>query len=193
MAGLGTAASTLITTRGLWIDDGITSALQFGAGITPWFRLYIGPYTPPEVEYISAAGSRVYKSAKDIYKEVDEHGKPIGPALPPPFGEVDPTTGKRLDHQEGAEAWMVVPLEKENEYFGEAKRDVTITFKFLGIDHEKTYRVRQRHAGRLIEVINLVNVTKARVSATISALKRVTTRALVEIRNFKRFRKRNKY
>jgi hypothetical protein len=193
MGGLGTAATTLITTRGLFIDDGITSALEFGAGLTPWFRLYVGPYTPPPVHYVAAAGSRVYDSAKDIFKEVDEHGKQIGPQQPAPFGEVNPATGKRLDHQEGAEAWMVVPRDKEKEFFGEATRDITVMFKFLGTEHTKNYKVRERNAGRLIEVINFTNATKKKVSATISGLKRITTQAIVEVRNFKLVRKRNKY
>ncbi len=193
MAGLGTAATTLITTKGLFIDDGITSALEFGAGITPWFRLYIGPYTPPPAVYVAAAGSRVYDSAKDIWKEVDENGKQIGPQQPAPFGEVDPTTGKRLDHQEGAEPWMVVPLDKDAEYFGEATRDVPVMFKLFGTAHTKVYKVKDRNAGRLIEVINFAKASKVRVSASISGLKRITTKAIVEVRNFKLIRKRNKY
>ena len=197
MSGLGTAATTLITTKGLWIDDGITSALEFGAGITPWFGLYIGPSIPPPPptsEYVAAAGSRVYKSAEDIFKEIDPAtGKRIGPPLPAPFGEVDPATGKRLDHQEGPEAWMVVPRDQESQFFGEATRNITIKFTFNGTEHERMYRVRERNAGRLIEVINFTNATRARFSATISGLKRITTRAIVEIRNFKAVRKHNKY
>ncbi|MDE1830697.1 MAG: hypothetical protein KGI25_10290 [Thaumarchaeota archaeon] len=193
MPGLGTAATTLITTKGLFVGDGITSALEFGAGITPWFRLYVGPYVPPPVKYVAAAGSRVYESSQDIFKEVDEHGKQIGAQQPAPFGEVNPATGKRLDHQEGAEAWYVVPREREKEFFGEATRDINIKVVFRDTTYEKTYKVRERNAGRIIEVINFTNTTRARISATISRIKRVTTRALVEVRNFKLVRRRNKY
>lgn len=193
MSGLGTAATTLITTKGLFIDDGITSVLHFGSGITPWFGLYIGPYTPPPVTYVPAAGSRVYESSQDIFKPVDENGKQIGPQQPAPFGEVNPLTGKRLDHQDGVEPWFIVPRDKEREYFGEGTRQITIKFTFNGKEHEKLYTVRERNAGRLIEVINFTNATKSRISATIQKLKRITTRAIVEIRNFRSIRNRNKY
>jgi hypothetical protein len=174
MGGLGTAATTLITTRGLFIDDGITSALDFGAGITPWFRLYITAYPPPPAShYVAAAGSRPYAPG-----EIAQLYQPI-----------DPATGLRVDAKPLEEQPFYVPLDKEAEFLSK-NRVVTINLNFAGKHLEKIYTVTEHRATKIIEVINVVNATKKRVNVVASGLKRVTTEAVAKIRNL---RLRSKY
>ncbi len=168
MSGLGTAATTLITTRGLFIADGITSALEFGAGITPWFRLWLGSYTPV-LRQGTGGGSRVYEPG-----EIANLYKPI-----------DPETGKRIEEAE----YYVVPRDKEADYFRKTKT-VYVRFNFAGKEVERIYAINEDQAKILIEVINFANVTKERVSAAISGIKHVATEAIVKVG---KLRVRNKF
>ncbi len=179
MPGQGTLATTLITTRGLFTAASVPlgfTALSFGAGITPFFRLYITEAPQPN-NYIAAAGSRVYAPG-----EIAQMYQPI-----------DPKTGLRIDakKQDGVEEYLVVPMDKEAEYLA-GNKIVTVTFNFAGKTMEKVYSVSNHRAKTIVEVINVVNATKDRISVTLSGLKRVTTRAIVEIRNLRLRNKRDK-
>lgn len=192
MAGLGTTASTLITTKGLWVNPTtnppVVDALHDGAVITPWFRLYIGPYVPPVNLGSSNGGSRVFLPGEiqDLYQPVDPTtGLRTGKPQPAPFAPYNPATGKRVDNAVEQEPWLVVPREKEADFFGEGTKVVKIQMKFGDQTVEKNYQVRVNAAKRLIEVINFINASKARISVAVSGIKRVTTRALVEVRKLR--------
>lgn len=187
MAGLGTPATSLITTRGLFVSAAIApgyTALSYGTLITPWFRLYIDENAPKPPNYVAAVGSRVYAPGEfeQSWKFIDPvTGQQIGgPTLEVPGPTAD-------------EPWLVVPYDRESEYFGESGKIVTIKFNFAGKEHEKIYKVSDKQSKRIIEVINFVNATRSRIDVSISGIKRVATRALVEVRNFRLRKKRTKY
>lgn len=163
MAGLGTAASTLITTRGLWIDDGITSALQFGAGITPWFRLWISEL-PPVNTYVAAAGSYplLPGQIQNLYKE-----------LPP------------------KQQYYVIPRDQEAKYFQRNKL-ITVQLNIAGKKVEKIYSVSENRARLAFKVINLMNDTKKRAHVYIKNVKSVASLAKATVRNLRLVRKGNK-
>lgn len=163
MGGLGTAATTLITTKGLWIDDGITSALEFGAGITPFFRLWVGPVpTPPVNPYVAAAGSRVFLPGEiqNLYKEL------------------------RAEQQ-----YYVIPRDQEAKYF-QRNRLIKVHFSFAGKDIDRTYAVSENKARLAFKVINLMNDTKKRAHVSITNFKRVATMAKASVRNLRLVSKR---
>lgn len=175
MPGLGGLTTTLITTKGLFTLGDVPgpgfTILTFGAGITPFFRLYIsGAPPPPPVQYVAAGGSRVYQPGEyaDSWKYVD------------------PTTG-----QTSSEPWLVVPREHEGQYFNKGK---IITIKLVWGDKqlERQYSINERVAKRVIEATNFVNTTKERMKITASTIKKVTTTAIVEARNLVLRRKPNK-
>lgn len=163
MAGLGTAATTLITTRGLWIDDGITSALEFGAGITPWFRLWISEL-PPVNNYVAAAGSY--------------------PLMP---GQIQ-TLYRELPPQQ---QFYVIPRDQEAKYF-QRNKIITVKFSIAGKDVEKIFAVNETRARMAFKVINLMNDTKARIHVYIKNVKHVASTAMFRIRNLRLARKGDK-
>lgn len=163
MAGLGTAATTLITTRGLWIDDGITSALEFGAGITPWFRLWISEL-PKANPYVAAAGSY--------------------PLLP---GEIQ-NLYKELPAEQ---QYYVIPRDQEAKYFQRNKL-INLHFSIAGKEVEKTFVVSENRARMAFKVINLMNDTKKRTHVYIKNIKRVATTAKASVRNLRLARKGDK-
>lgn len=174
MSGLGNLTTTLITTKGLFTlgdvhQPGLT-ILSFGAGITPWFRLYLGQdYVPPKGQYVAAAGSRVYQPGEFAQS----------------WKQVDPTTGLATE-----EPWLV-PREYENQYFNKGK---VVTIKLIWGEKqlERQYKVNERAAGRIIEATNVINATKEKIKITASTIKKITTTAIVEARNLILLRKPNK-
>jgi len=176
VAGQGTLATTLITTKGLFtaasMPPGYT-ALTFGAVITPWFRLYIQETVPPS-GYVDAAGSKPYAPG-----EIAQLYQPI-----------DPKTGLRIDAKnKDMEEYLVVPVDKEAEYLA-GNRIITVKLNFAGKELEKVYSVSEHRAQKIIEVINVVNATRNRISVVAKGLRRVATEAVVSIRNL---RLRNKH
>lgn len=177
MAGLGNLTTTLITTRGLFTVGDVTkpgfTALTFGAGITPWFRLYLGEdFVPPKPStYVAAAGSRVYQPGE----------------FQKTWKNIDPATGLATQEQE---PWLV-PRDQEEQYFNKGKV-VTIKLVWGEKQLERQYAVNERVARRIIEASNVINATRERVKVSASALKKVTTTAIVEVRNLVLRRKRDK-
>lgn len=175
MAGLGNLTTTLITTRGLFtLGDVHTvgfTALTFGAGITPWFRLYLGQdFVPPKPStYVAAAGSRVYQPGE----------------FQASWKEVNPQTGLATE-----EPWLV-PRDQEDRYFNKGKI-VTIQLVWGDKQLERQYTVNDRVAKRIIEASNMINATREKMKITASAIKKVTSTAIVEARNLVLRRKPNK-
>jgi hypothetical protein len=174
MAGLGNLTTTLITTRGLYtLGDVHTpgfTVLTFGAGITPWFRLYLGEgYVPPKREYVAAAGSRVYQPGEFAQS----------------WKQVDPNTGLATE-----EPWLV-PRDQEDQYFNKGKV-VTIKLVWGEKQLERQYKINERAAKRVIEAANVINATREKIRITVSAIKKVTSTAIVEARNLILLRKPNK-
>jgi hypothetical protein len=167
MSGLGTAATTLITTGGLYIDDGIVSILNFGGSVTPWIQLYINDYVPPLADnYVAAVGSRVYAPG-----EIANLYMPI-----------DPNTGVRSPEP------FLVPMDKEADYFRKNKV-ITLKINFAGKQYENHYAVPEQQAKRIVEIANFVNATRSKINVSVSNIKKLATTALVEVRNFKFTRK----
>lgn len=179
MAGQGTLATTLITTKGLFTIQSVIpvgfSALYHGAGITPFFSLYIESDVPSR--YTAAAGSKVYAPGEIAHL----------------FQPIDPKTGLRIDanKKDGMEEYLVVPIDKEAEFLS-GSRIITVKLSFAGKNMEKVYSVNEHRARTIIEVINVINATKSRISVVASGLKRVTTEAVVKIRNLRLSKKRDK-
>jgi len=173
LAGLGNLTTTLITTRGLFTLGDVTepgfTALTFGAGITPWFRLYINESTPPPPteNYVAAVGSRVFAPG-----EIANMYRPI-----------DPRTNLPVGQQVGQDPYFV-PLDQEANFF---RRNKIITFKInlAGRDLEKSYSVSESRAKHIVEAANLINATKKRVSIAASGLKTLATEAVVRIRKLR--------
>lgn len=65
------------------------------------------------------------------------------------------------------------------------KKIVRIVLKFNGHTYESEYLVSEKRAKTVVKIINLVNATKARVRVMASNLHRVTTNALVKIKNLR--------
>jgi hypothetical protein len=123
---------------------------------------------------------------KNLYQPIDPAtGLRTGKPQPAPFAPYNPETGKRVDNAVEQEPWLVVPREREADFFGEGTKMVKIEMKIGNKVIEKSYQVRTNNAKRLIEVINVVNATRKRMSVAVSGIKRITTQALVEIRNLR--------
>lgn len=175
MSGLGNLTTTLITTRGLFTLGDVTkpgfTVLTFGAGITPWFRLYLGEdYIPPKPEsYVAAAGSRVYQPGEFAQS----------------WKEVNPNTGLATE-----EPWLV-PRDQEDQYFNKGKI-ITIKLVWGEKQLERQYSINERAAKRVVEAANFVNATREKIKISVGAIKKVTSTAIVEARNLILLRKPNK-
>ena len=83
--------------------------------------------------------------------------------------------------------YYVVPRDKEAEYFRK-RVPVVITFRYKEKEIVKEYMVPEEKARIIASVASAINVTKDRMSAKLSGLKRVYNRAVVKITNFRRER-----
>ncbi len=175
MSGLGNLTTTLITTRGLFTLGDVHvpgfTILTFGAGITPWFRLYLGEgFVPPTPStYVAAAGSRVYQPG-----EFQQSWK-----------EVNPQTGLATE-----EPWLV-PRDQEDRYFNKGKV-VTIKLVWGEKQLERQYSINEKVAKRIVEATNMINATRERIRVSASGMKKLATTAIVEARNLVLRRKPNK-
>jgi hypothetical protein len=169
MSGQGTLATTLITTKGLFTSASIGSGtvLTFGAGFTPLFGVYITevppapPPPPPKTTYFGSGGSRPYAPG--------EFAKS--------WKYINPTTGLT-----SSELWPVIPLDQEANFF-RRKKLFTVKMQFGEKKIEKIFPISEKRAKTIIEVINVVNASKQRVSASVSGVKKRTTAAMVKIGN----------
>lgn len=65
------------------------------------------------------------------------------------------------------------------------KKVVKVTMRFQDHVVEKEYLVTDKRAKHVIRIINLVNATKARMKVMASNIHRVTTRAVVKVKNLR--------
>lgn len=79
---------------------------------------------------------------------------------------------------------FIVPRDQEADYF-RRKQQVVIKFKIADIEVEKIYMVPEQRKKGIVTVFNLINVTQQRMSAAVKNLKKITTRALVVIKNLR--------
>ena len=59
-----------------------------------------------------------------------------------------------------------------------------ITMSFGNVEVEKQYMVPTERARAIFKSVSVINATRDRMSAAVSNLKRVTTRAVVVVSNF---------
>lgn len=75
-----------------------------------------------------------------------------------------------------------VPRHREKDYFIKRKI-VTTKIEFGQYRMEKTYGVSEGQARFIVNIINLANTTKQRMSIAVSNIKRITTTATITIKN----------
>lgn len=158
MGGLGTAATTLITTKGLFIDDGITDALAYGSVITPWFRLYIGQIIPPNYQAGSNGGSK--------------------PLLP---GQIQHLYKVLPQEQQ----YYVVPRDQEANFFSRNKV-FNIELIFNDKTYMKQIEISDQRARTVFKVLNFVNSTKSKIEVAASGLRNVANKAVISVKNLRK-------
>ena len=77
----------------------------------------------------------------------------------------------------------VVPRDQEAEYF-RTFTPVKIELKIGKIEIDKQYMIPQGKARAIFNTVNMINATKDRVSASVSNIKRITSRVVVSVTNF---------
>jgi len=160
MAGLGTGnAAQAIIMKGL--SCGKTTACENGTMITA------GPFTlfciNPEVPRGGGGGG---------YYPI-----PVRPLQP---GEIQYLYQPVPDKDQ----YYIVPREKEAEYLRRFL-PVKIEVKIGGTTIEKQYMVPQEKAQVLFNIVEVVNATKDRMKVIVDSMKRITSKAVVTITNFK--------
>ncbi len=157
--GLGDAAHAIIT-RGL--TCGQTTACEFGTSITAGpFTLYCINPAVPQGSGGAGVGYTPYVA------------RPLQP------GEIAQLYQPLPDYQQ----YYVVPRDQEAEYLRRFL-PVMITMKFGNVDVEKQYMVPYHRARVIFNTVSVINATRDRMSASVSNLKRITSRAVVVVTNF---------
>ncbi len=160
MAGIGNAAQAIIT-KGL--SCGKTTACENGTMLTagPFTLFCVNPVTPRE----GGGGGGFYPKAVT---------RPLQP------GEIQHLYQPVPDKEQ----FYIVPREQEAEYlrrFLPVRIEVKIGSKTV----EKMYMVPQDKAQVLFNIVSMVNATKDRMKVIASSMKRITTKAIVTITNFR--------
>jgi hypothetical protein len=158
MAIPGTKATTLIITKGLACGNTLdgNSIIQFGAGITPFFSLYIEFTPPPEPTVAQPYVARVLQP-----------------------GEIQTLYQVLPDDQQ----YFVIPREKEAEYFAQKRVIANIRIKLGDNAMEKTFAVPAKHTGTVIKAINFINTTRDRIKVAVNNIKAFSTSIRVFARN----------
>jgi len=159
VAGIGDAAQAIIT-KGL--SCGKTTACQSGTMLTagPFTLFCVNP-----VEDTGGGGGGGY---------YPNHTRPLQP------GEIQNLYQPVPDQEQ----YYVVPREKEAEYLRRFL-PVRIEIKIGSKTVEKMYMVPQDKAQVLFNIVNVVNATKDRMKVVVSSMKRITTKAIVTVTNFR--------
>ncbi len=82
------------------------------------------------------------------------------------------------------EQYYIVPRDKEAEYFRRFL-PVLIEVKIGGKTVEKQYMVPLERAQVMFNIVEVVNATKDRMKAIVSSMKRITSKAIVTVTNFR--------
>lgn len=182
MAGDGTLATTMIITKGLScapcggspsVGSPCEGSPGFGGDhktgiITSAFSLYCTfvPPTPPAVKPQGGGGGAYPRPAWNKFGpgEIQDFYKPVTPEQEP----------------------YLVPRDQEAKYFQKNKK-VTIHLKIgTWFDSEKIYMVPEHQARTILKVFNFLNATRQNISITVNSIKRITTEAIVRIKNLRR-------
>ena len=83
-----------------------------------------------------------------------------------------------------ADQYYVVDRAKEAEYFRK-RVPVTIAFKMGKYETDKVYMVPEDKARIIVNIANIYNVTKERMSVTLTNVRRSYTKAKVILSNFR--------
>jgi len=157
--GIGGNAAQAIITKGL--SCGKTTACENGTMITA------GPFTLFCIDPFLKKGGGGPGGFYNVTR-------PLQP------GEIQHLYQVLPDQQQ----YYVVPREKEAEYL-RRYLPVLIEIKIGGTTIEKQYMVPQEKAQVLFNIVEVINATKDRMKAVVDSMKRITTRAVVTITNFK--------
>lgn len=157
----GSLATTLLITKGLPCKEFSGSPpdreiCAFGAGITPWFGLYCEIVAPPPKPKAGGMGGSKPLLPGEIHN--------LYQVLPP------------------QQQYYVVPRDQEARYFARYQT-VVVKMKIGDKEIEKNFRVREPRANGIATVISLLNVTKERMSVSLDHIKRVTSHAIVTVKN----------
>ena len=138
---------------------GYTTACESGTSITAGkFTLFCYmPYRPPPRPAEGSGGSRPMQPG-----EISQLYQPV----PQP------------------QQYYLVPREEEARYM-RTRVPVTILFKMGERSLEKEYMVPEERARIVANVINVVNVTKERMSVTVKNIKRLYCKVKVKVTNFR--------
>lgn len=156
MAGLGTPATTAIITGGL---DCTPACIGL---ITTRFSLYCTEETPVPPGNLGGGGP--YPADRGAWNQVQD----IQDFYQPVKGE-DP---------------FIVPRDQEAEFF---KKKVIVKIKMdLGpFKSDRTYAVPEKRQGAILNVFNMMNVTRDRIAIAVKNIKRVTSKAKVVVTNLR--------
>lgn len=160
MAGLGSLATTAIITKGLTGGHAPLDPCKTGI-ITSAFSLYC-TYTPPEPTPPKTGGG--------------------GPYPGHAWNKFNP--GQIQNFYKPVEQPYIIPRDREAEYF-RRRKIVTMKIKLGDISIEKEYAVPEKRANMVISVLGLANKTVDNIKVAVSAVKRITTNAVVKIKNLR--------
>jgi hypothetical protein len=161
MAGLGTLTTTAIITKGMTCSP--TGSVCKNGLITTHFSLYCADYVPPPIH--QGAGGGPYP--KDAWNKYNP-------------GEINDFYKILPDEQQ----YYVVPRDQEEKYF-QRHKIIKLELNFGNFRVEKEYSTPENRAKQIIKVMNVINATASRAKATVEKFKRLTTKAIVKIKNFR--------
>lgn len=160
MAGNGTLATTAIITKGLTCGHGPLDPCKHGLITTP-FSLYCTGIIPPP--------------------------KPSGGGGPYPYDAWNKFNSgdiKNFYKPVSIDDYYIIPRDQEERYFRRYKL-IKITLKIGDFISEKEYSVPDNRAKAVFKVFNFINATKDRIDIVVNNIKRLTTEAVVKIKNLR--------
>lgn len=159
MAGAGNLATTAIITKGLTCGHGPLDPCQHGLITTP-FSLYCTGIVPPPKPSFGG-----------------------GPYPRDAWNKFNPGDIKNF-YQPVPKEYYIVPRDQEARYFRRYQM-VKIGVKLGKYSTEKEYSVPAKKARIIIKVFDMMEVTKERIDVAIDGIKRITSEAIIAVKNFR--------
>lgn len=140
----GSAATTCITTGGLYINDSISNALQFGAVVLASFGVYsnLSPTPPPPIPQVRVSVAQGGGS------------QPSEPAADVEDGSFQSSSAQPFTQSSAMKRVFVLPRDKERKFF-QRRSSRTIKISITNKTFDKTFIVTDEKPTYTLNVTNI--------------------------------------
>lgn len=111
-----------------------------------------------------------------------------GPYPYPAWNRLEPGEIANFFKEIEVDGELIVPLDQEAEYF--RKKNIIILKVGVGkLSFEKVYAVPKEHAKHVVRIVNMLNITKSKMTFAVNRIKSLISKAIVSVKKVRITRK----